>query len=375
MSGIYIHFPFCLKKCYYCDFYTVIGTENKEKYIRSLQNEIKIRKNYLNFDGIDTIYLGGGTPGLLTRHEINAIFNEIIKFHTLTKTAEITIELNPEDVTNRYVDGLRETNVNRISLGIQSFFDDDLKLMNRRHNTEKTEEAIRLLKSGGYKNISGDLIYGLPNTTLRKWKENLKLFFDRGLVHLSAYHITYEAGTVFHKFIKTGKLKELDEELSREMFEVLIEIAEKNGFVHYETSNFGKEGFFSMHNLSYWQQKHYMGLGTSAHSFDGTSRQFNISNIKDYMNAVAQGEVFFEKEILSEKDRYNDYLITSLRTLWGTDTKYIKEHIGAKFYEYLSDKISLQIREGFIRKEKENMVLTKKGKFIENTIIESLFYI
>jgi oxygen-independent coproporphyrinogen-3 oxidase len=374
MSGIYFHFPFCLKKCRYCDFYTVIGTEIKEAYIHALIKEIKIRKNYLNGDRIGTIYFGGGTPGLMNAREINSVLDETAKQYTFENDVEISIELNPDDVDRAYVEELKKTPVNRISLGIQSFFDDDLKLMNRRHSTKQSSEAISFLQDAGYVNISGDLIYGLPGMTLAKWNQNLDLFFNTGLVHLSAYHLTYEPKTVFYKYLQTGKLKELDEETSLLMFNSLIEKAERNKMIWYETSNFGKEGYFSKHNSGYWQQKKYLGLGPSAHSFDGESRQFNPGDLKGYIEAMNAEAPFFEREILSKADRYNDYILTSLRTVWGADLRYINEHMGPSFYDFIIRNLKPQIENGYLTREDERIYLTRKGKFIENTIIEKLFY-
>jgi oxygen-independent coproporphyrinogen-3 oxidase len=375
MSGIYLHFPFCLKKCFYCDFYTSLKIDNKEAYLNALKKEIKIRKNYLNNDSIETIYFGGGTPGLMNPKEIDTIIKEIENCHTVKAEAEITVELNPDDVNEQYVKELRQTKINRISLGIQSFFDDDLKTMNRRHDANQSIHAVNLLKKAGYENISGDLIYGLPNMTLQKWTKNLDIFFDLNLVHLSAYHLTYEKKTVFYKYLQTGKFKEIDEELSRAMFETLSENAENNQFIHYETSNLGKEGFFSKHNTAYWQQKKYLGLGTSSHSFDKDSRQYNINNFETYIKALNKNETFFEKEVLSIKDKYNDYLITSLRTIWGIDLNVIKENYGIFFYEYLINHINVQIENKFMIKENNSIYLTQKAKFIEDTIIEKLICI
>jgi len=308
MSGVYIHIPFCAKKCYYCDFYTSLSIIYKEKYINAIIKELKLRQNYIENREIETIYFG-----------------EISKVFIIKKDSEITLEVNPDDINEQYADKLKITDINRISIGLQSFFDEDLKLMNRRHSGKENYKAIQVLKNYGLTNISGDLIYGLPGTNSEHWKKNLSEFFSLKIPHLSAYHLTYEPNTVFSNFIKRGKI-----------FELLISEAKKHDFIHYETSNFAKKGFFSKHNTGYWKQKPYLGLGVSAHSYNLKSRQYNISNLKEYIKKVGEEERFFEKEELSETDKYNDYIITTLRTIWGTDLNYIKEHFKKEHYLFIA---------------------------------------
>ncbi|NPA45470.1 MAG: radical SAM family heme chaperone HemW [Chlorobi bacterium] len=374
MSGIYIHIPFCAKKCFYCDFYTTISTKYKNEYVKALIKELKQRQNYIEKKEIETIYFGGGTPSLLNPIEIQNIIDEISKIYNITNNAEITIEVNPDDINLKYVNELKDTEINRISIGLQSFFNEDLKLMNRRHTSSENINAVKLLQDKGYTNISGDLIYGLPNMTIENWQKNLISFFDLGVPHLSAYHLTYEPNTVFSKFLKKGKIKEIPEENSLKQFELLISEAKKNNFIHYETSNFAKEGFFSRHNSAYWKQKHYLGLGASAHSYNGKSRQFNIANIKEYIKRVEEGSGYFEKEELSITDKYNDYIITSLRTIWGLDLNFIKDSFGQKYYQHIINKSKLLLQQENLYFENKKLKISKKGKFIEDSVLLELFY-
>ena len=375
MSGIYIHIPFCAKKCYYCDFFMSLSLKYKDDYLKALKQELKLRKNYLQNQSVETIYFGGGTPSLLNEKELNALFEEIYKDFNVSENPEITLEANPDDLSTEYLKNLRKTPVNRLSIGIQSFFDDDLKMMNRRHSAKESLFAVKNAQNVGFENISGDLIYGLPEMTTKKWEYNLQEFFKLKIPHLSAYHLTYEPNTVFFKYLKTKRIHEITETESLKQFELLKQLAKAHNFIHYETSNFAKEGFFSKHNTAYWQQKHYLGIGASAHSYDGKSRQFNIKNLKEYITRVGETGAYFEKEILSDADTYNDYIITTLRTVWGTDVSYVSEKIGNRFAEFLTNKAKTQIHNGNLVLKDNVLYLSEKGKFIENTILENLFYL
>ncbi len=374
MSGVYIHIPFCGKKCFYCDFYTTLSIKYKEEYINTLIKELKLRQNYIEKKELKTIYFGGGTPTLLKPSELQYIIDEVSNIFTIKKNAEITIEANPDDINEQYVKQLQHTVINRISIGLQSFFDEDLKLMNRRHTSNENIYAIQLLQSKGYINISGDLIYGLPKMNIDHWQKNLSEFFALNIPHLSAYHLTYEPNTVFSKFLKKGKIKEIPEDDSLIQFELLLSEAKKHNFIHYETSNFAKKGYFSQHNSAYWQQKKYLGLGVSAHSYNGNSRQSNISNIKEYMKRVGEGSNYFVKEELSITDKYNDYIITSLRTIWGVDLKFIKNNIGTQYYKFIETKSKELILKKLLIKENEILKISPKGKFIEDNILMDLFF-
>ncbi|MCF6367027.1 MAG: radical SAM family heme chaperone HemW [Bacteroidales bacterium] len=375
MSGVYIHIPFCAKKCYYCDFYTSLSIIHKEKYIQAIVKELKLRQNYTESRKIETIYFGGGTPSLLKPSEIQHIIDEILKIFQIKKYAEITLEVNPDDINEQYVSKLKTTKINRISIGLQSFFDKDLKLMNRRHSVKENYKAIQILKNKGYTNISGDLIYGLPDMNTEHWKKNLSEFFKLEIPHLSAYHLTYEPNTVFSNFLKKGKIKEIKEEESVIQFELLISEAKKHNFIHYETSNFAKEGFFSKHNTSYWQQKSYLGLGASAHSYNLKSRQYNVSNLKEYIKRVGEGKDFFTKEELSTSDKYNDYIITTLRTIFGTDLSYIEENFGKKHYLFIKKQTEKLLEQKLLVTDNNKIKTSKKGKFVEDMILEKLFFV
>jgi len=374
MSGVYIHIPFCAKKCFYCDFYTTLSIKHKDEYIKTLIKELNQRQNYIEKKEIKTIYFGGGTPTLIKPSKLQNIIDEISKIYKINKDAEITIEANPDDINLQYVQELKKTKINRISIGLQSFFDEDLKLMNRRHSAIENITAVHLLQDSGFTNISGDLIYGLPNMTIDNWQKNLSDFFALNIPHLSAYHLTYEPNTVFSKFLKKGKIKEIPEDNSIKQFELLISQATKNKFIHYETSNFAKKGCFSKHNSAYWQQKQYIGLGASAHSYNRNSRQYNISNIKEYMKKVGEGSKYFEKEELSKTDKYNDYIITTLRTIWGVNLIFVKNNFGDEYLNFIEKKSKALIEKGLLIKEKQTLKITQKGKFIEDNILLDLFF-
>ncbi|MCF6185022.1 MAG: radical SAM family heme chaperone HemW [Bacteroidales bacterium] len=352
-----------------------VSLQYKEEYLQTLKKELELRKNYLQNKPVETIYLGGGTPSLLTEKEINEIFEKIYKTYKITEKPEITTEANPDDLSNSYLKALKCTPINRLSIGIQSFFDDDLQIMNRRHTAEQSISAIKKVQDLGFSNISGDLIYGLPGMSSEKWRKNLNYFFELKIPHLSAYHLTYEPNTVFLKKLNSGKIKEIPEEESLNQFKILQKEAKKKNFIQYETSNFGEKGFFSKHNTSYWQQKHYLGIGASAHSYNGNSRQFNIKNIKEYIKRIRENSNYFEKEILSAKDKYNDYIITQLRTMWGVDINFVKKNTGEKFAEFLINKAQKHLKNGNLTEKQNVLYITEKGKFIEDFIIEDLFYL
>jgi len=375
MSGIYVHIPFCLKKCSYCDFYTVTTIKQKTEYINSLLKELKQRQNYIIKKEVETIYFGGGTPSTLNYKEIQLILNEIKSLFSLTNDAEITLEANPDDLTEEYVNNLKKTDINRLSIGFQSFFDSDLKQMNRRHNASDIYESIKFLKNAGFNNISGDLIYGLPGLTIENWEYNLNEFFKLEIPHLSAYHLTYEPKSVFGNLLKRGKLKEITEEESLEQFKLLKKLAEIHGYIHYETSNFAKKGFFSRHNTAYWQEKPYIGIGVSAHSYNLISRQFNVSNMKQYMKGVSEDCDYYTKEILSLSEQYNDYIITTLRTIWGTDLEKIKYNFGQTYYEYILKQSKKFVLDKYLIIDSNMLKTSAKGKFIEDYILEKLIYI
>ncbi|MBK7625950.1 MAG: radical SAM family heme chaperone HemW [Bacteroidales bacterium] len=369
MAGIYIHIPFCKKLCFYCDFYHVITPENNSHFIEALLKEATYRKEYTGEDPISTIYLGGGTPSVFSVKDIGQIINHLRKLFRIEDGCEVTIELNPDDVNPDYLKGIKDTGINRISLGVQSWRDKDLKMLNRRHDSAQAAAALRDIFSEGFENVTIDLIYGIPGMSISEWESNLDMTFSFGIKHLSAYHLTIETGTVFGKMKEKGLLTEIEEDESTALFNILIEKAEAAGFIHYEISNFGKPGYFSKHNSNYWKQVNYLGLGPSAHSFNGYSRQWNVSDLKGYIKAINSGKPFFESEELDTKARFNEYIMTSLRTMWGIDLDYVEKMFEKEGYDYVVNLSGKYKAYGLMRQDKKNLVLTNQGKMISDNII------
>ena len=369
MAGIYIHIPFCKKLCFYCDFYHVITPGDNSVFIEALEKEASLRKDYLGSELVTTMYLGGGTPSVFSISDLSAVLNQINKQFRVEENVELTIELNPDDVNPVYLKGLRKLGINRISLGIQSWRDSDLKMLNRRHDSALAATALKDIFNAGFENVTIDLIYGIPGMNSREWASNLDLSFSFDITHLSAYHLTIEKGTVFGKMLEKGLIAEIDEEESASLFNILIEKAEAAGFIHYEISNFGKPGYFSNHNSNYWKQVNYLGLGPSAHSFNGYSRQWNISDLKGYIKAINSGEPYYESEELDTKARFNEYIMTSLRTMWGIDLEYIEKTFEKEGYDYVVN-LSAKFRDyGLMKQDKKNLVLTNQGKMISDNVI------
>ncbi|SDW50400.1 oxygen-independent coproporphyrinogen-3 oxidase [Lutibacter oricola] len=373
MAGIYIHIPFCKQACYYCDFHFSTSLKYKNEVLKGIEKELVLRKNEIGSTKIETIYFGGGTPSLLSLSELNSIFEVIYKNFSVVASAEITLEANPDDLSSEKIKELAKSPVNRLSIGIQSFFDDDLKFMNRAHNASESkkclEEALKY-----FDNITIDLIYGVPNMTSEKWKSNLQQAFDFGVPHISSYALTVEEKTALHNFIKKGKVPGVDEGVALEHFNMLVQETEKKGFVQYEISNFGKPNYFSKHNTSYWLGKPYLGVGPSAHSFNGTQRAWNISNNIKYVNALKENKLPLEIESLSENEQFNELVMTGLRTIWGVDLLKVKEHFDTSYFTYLSENSKSFIEQGLLEINAENcLVTTKKGKFLADGIASDLF--
>lgn len=375
MAGIYIHIPFCRQKCYYCDFYKTVNTSNKERFISALKNEIRLHKNYLDKEIINTIYFGGGTPSTLTGVELDEILTYLQTFFRINPAAEITFEANPDDLDNDYLSLLFKTGINRLSIGIQSFQDEHLKKMNRRHNANEGLKSVENAYKTGFKNISVDLIYGLPDLTARQWKESLRNISILNINHLSAYHLTYHEGTPFYTWLKKGTLKELNETESIKQFNLLLEWAEDSGYEQYEISNFARNKMYSQHNSSYWTGEKYLGLGPSAHSYNRDSRQWNISHLESYMRAIETDSVFYEKEKLSETDKFNEYILTRLRTKWGVSlqaiTKYFGEEKAASFF----NNIQKFIDSGKIVRDNTAFKISREGQFVSDDIMSDLIII
>ena len=369
MAGIYIHIPYCKKLCFYCDFYHIVSQDDNAAFIDALLKETFLKKDYLGGETVSTIYLGGGTPSVFTVKELESILNQIYLNYNVTADCEITIELNPDDIRPEYLAGLKNLKINRISLGIQSWRDSDLKMLNRRHDSSQAEYALKEILETGFENVTIDLIYGIPGMSLKEWESNLDFSFSFGIKHLSAYHLTFEKGTVFGKMLEQGTISEIDENESAAQFNLLIQKAESAGFIHYEISNFGKPGYFSIHNSNYWKQVKYLGLGPSAHSFNGYSRQWNVRNLKGYIKAVNSGKQYFESEELDTRTRFNEYMMTSLRTMWGIDLEYVEKMFEKEGYDYVMNLSGKFKNYGLMKQEKNSLILTNQGKLISDNII------
>jgi len=381
MSGIYIHIPFCKQACFYCDFHFSTSLKKKDELLQSLVKELEIRKSELQNQSIETIYFGGGTPSLLSNEELKLLIDAVYKNYQIVENPEITLEANPDDLSKDRIIQLSKSPINRLSIGIQSFFEDDLKSMNRAHNATEAKECLEEARHY-FDNITIDLIYGIPNMSLDKWNQNLQIAFDFGVNHISSYALTVEPKTALDSFIKKGIYPPIDEELALEHFNHLITETEKHGFVQYEISNFGKPDYFSKHNTSYWQGKSYLGIGPSAHSFNN-QRSWNVSNNTKYITSIQQNELPSTVETLSKKDRFNEYIMTGLRTIWGVSLKKIEKDFGLEFKEHL-----LTASKEFVNQQLlvvtssdcdsnciEKLQATQKGKFLIDGISSSLFLI
>lgn len=375
MAGIYIHIPFCKKKCHYCDFYKTLDTGRAEEFIAGMGKEIILQKDYLEKRKLETIYIGGGTPTVLTAIQVRKILEKIYDVLDVTENVEITIEANPDDIQKLYVRDLKKAGINRISLGIQSWNDKILKQLNRRHSAKEAEEALNYIIAAGIENISADLIYGIPGLTARQWAEDLHKTLAFNIKHLSAYHLTIEPNTVFGKMKEAGELQEIPEEESENQFNILTEICKKYGYIQYEISNFCKDGYFSVHNTNYWRQQPYLGLGPSAHSYNRETRQWNVSDLSEYLRSIENNEIPFTREILTTKDLYNEYVMTSLRTMWGVDLDFIEDNINKESRDYLNNLATRFVRYGMITRNGNQLVLTDQGKMISDNIISELMMV
>ena len=375
MAGIYIHIPFCRQKCYYCDFYKTVNTTLTEKFLSALKTEIVQRKNYFGNEIVETIYFGGGTPSVLTKTEISAIIGVLHQHFNIAVNVEITFEANPDDLSVEYLKDIFSTGIRRLSIGIQSFQDEYLQKMNRRHDTNQSITAVENAAKTGFNDISVDLIYGLPGLTINQWKADLEQVFSLPVQHLSAYHLTYHKGTPFYTWLKKGTLKALKETESIKQFEILIKMAKEKGFEQYEISNFAKEGRYSKHNSSYWKGIKYLGLGPSAHSFNSVSRSWNISHIDTYIKALEFGLPYFEEEILSENNKYNEYILTRIRTIWGVSIYELEEFFGTEKSNYFRINIEKYVNSGLVKLNNGIYNLTEKGMFVSDEIMSNLMFI
>ena len=375
MAGIYIHIPFCKRRCIYCDFFSTTQSEKKAEYVHALVRELEMRKDYLGNEEIETIYLGGGTPSQLSQEELEEIFTYIYKVYKVTLDAEITLEANPDDLTPEYVSMLRNLPINRISMGIQTFQEETLKLLHRRHTAQQAIEAFKRCREAGFKNISIDLMYGLPGETLETWKQNLQQAIDLHPEHISAYHLIYEEDTALWKLREEHQVEEADEDLSLTLFCTLIDELTRAGYQHYEISNFCLPGLHSRHNSSYWTGKKYLGCGPSAHSFNGVSRQWNVASLSAYIDGIRQRKPDFEVEELDLYTRYNDFVLTSIRTCWGMSLFYLRSMYGEELYRYCLRMAKPHLEQGVLEISEDILKLTRKGIFISDGIMSDLMWV
>ncbi len=375
MAGIYVHIPFCLQKCYYCDFYKTVNISFKQRFIKAIHTEIIQRADYLASEKIETVYFGGGTPSVLNLDELNQILGFLYQNFNISENAEITFEANPDDLTPEYLKQIYSTGINRLSIGIQSFQDEFLKKMNRRHNAVQAIKAVENAARCGFRDISADLIYGLPGLTLKTWQADLEMVFKLPVQHLSAYHLTYHKGTPFHTWLKKGTLKAPDENESVLQFRLLIQTAKENNFEHYEISNFARDGKYSKHNSSYWKGIKYLGLGPSAHSFNGNARRWNVSHIESYIKSLESDQPFWEEEILTGNNKYNEYILTRIRTKWGVSTQEITNEFGLEKTTYFQQNIEKYISTGLVNQNAGIYTLTEKGIFVSDEIMANLMFI
>jgi len=373
MAGIYLHIPFCKQACYYCDFHFSTSLKYKSELIEALVKEIQLQKHYLGGETIDTIYFGGGTPSLLTEGEISLLLNTITNLHSVAADAEITLEANPDDLDKAKLQALGQTPVNRFSIGIQSFFDEDLQWMNRAHRASEGESSVKRAQDMGFENITVDLIYGYPLLTDQKWKFNTDKVFELEVSHVSAYSMTVEPRTALASFIKQKKQPAMNDEQSAAQFTYLMDAMQTKGFEHYEISNFCKPGFYSRHNSNYWRGVKYLGLGPSAHSYNGETRQWNIANNTKYMQGLDTGKIPAETEVLSDIDKLNEYIMTSLRTAWGLDLDKLN-HIASSSADELQKIAVLFFDKDWLSQQNNIITLTQTGKLYADHIAAELFF-
>ncbi len=384
MSGIYIHIPFCKQACHYCDFHFSTSLKNKDAMLDTILKEIELRKEYLTktdneaslvgvpTNKINTIYFGGGTPSLLSSDEINRIIDHLSKHSQIDLDAEITLEANPDNLDKQFIKSLKQTPVNRLSIGIQSFYDEDLKLMNRAHNAEMALNCVPDAAHAGFKEITIDLIYALPNLSHERWIHNLKTAFTLPINHLSCYCLTIEPRTTLADMIKKNIVTIPDDEYAAKQFQLLVELSTNAGFEQYEISNFCRDGKYSKHNSNYWKGETYLGIGPSAHSYNGTSRQWNVANNPEYIKNMNEEIISFTKEELTPDQHYNEYILTSLRTKWGIDLSKLQNH-GERYINFFMDHIAQKLKEQMVQQSENVYTLTQKGKLFADKIAADLF--
>ncbi len=394
-AGLYIHIPFCKQACHYCDFHFSTSLKKRDGIVKALAKEIEMRKDEFQNTTVETIYFGGGTPSVLTIAELRFLIDTVYKNYTVSEAPEITLEANPDDLLIRSssmadtikVDAsedLAETNqkslfqlyrdigINRLSIGVQSFFEEDLKLMNRAHNSA---EAMACLKEATqyFDNISFDLMYGTPGLTNERWVQGIEMALGLDIPHISSYVMTVEPKTALKHFIEKGIVQDVDDDLAQEQFHILVEMLEARGYVHYELSSFAKDGLFSRNNTAYWQGKSYLGIGPSAHSFNGTQRSWNINNNTKYIKAIENGNLPKETETLTTTDAYNEYMMTGLRTMWGVSFEKVETDFGLQYKNYLLEQAQPLIKEHLLYIDDDKLLVAKTSKFLSDGIASQLF--
>lgn len=374
MSGIYLHIPFCKKACHYCNFHFMTSLRLKDEMVNALCKELEMRKEYLEDKHLASIYFGGGTPSILEKNDFEKIFETLSRYYKWDNQAEITIEANPDDLNKAKTMFLRQLGVNRLSIGIQSFIDTDLEWMNRAHRTEESIAAILNAQEVGINNLTIDLIYGSPYTTHEMWQQNVDMAIDMGIQHISAYCLTVEEKTALHHMIQKGRFLPLNADHANQQFEHLVQTLTNHGFQHYEISNFAKPGYIAIHNTNYWKGEKYLGIGPSAHSYDGKTRSWNIANNKKYIDAILEGNLPMEIEFLTPSMRYNEYIMTGLRTQWGVHLEKISA-ISPEYVHFFKKQIQQPMADNFVVIENDHYILTNAGKYFADRIAMDLFVV
>ena len=374
MAGLYIHIPFCKKACHYCNFHFSTSDKNRQAVLKSICLELEMRAQELQSMPVESIYFGGGTPSMLNDDELGAIFQVIEANYHVLPYAEITLEANPDDLSLKKITQLAVTPINRLSIGVQSFFEADLKLMNRAHTAKESLESLKIAQTY-FDNITIDLLYGMPQMSNVRWEENLQIAFDLKLNHLSCYALTVEPKTALAHFIKTAQHPPLNDAVAAQHFQTLVTATANAGFTHYEVCSFGKPGYFSKHNRSYWLGKPYLGVGPSAHSFDGKKRSWNVSNNKQYINTIAKNELPLTSELLTPENRFNEYIMTGLRTIWGVSLKRIEEEFGLGVQTSLLNNAHSYLASETLKIENDYLKMTPKGQFLSDGIASDLFIV
>lgn len=374
MAGIYIHIPYCKQKCSYCDFHFSTNLQSKSLLIKAINKELEMRKDEIN-QPLETIYFGGGTPSILSENELESIFNTISKNYSTSQIKEITLEANPDDLTKEKLAFLKSTPINRLSIGVQSFFEEDLRLMNRAHNALEAEKSIKIAQDFGFDNITIDLIYGSTTTTDDMWRKNLQKAIELEVPHISSYALTVEEKTVLDHQIKKGETKPIDDNRQNDQFQILVDTLTNNNFIQYEISNFGKENYFSYHNSNYWKGVPYIGIGPSAHSYNGKQRAWNIANNSKYIQSIQQNIFPHEIEVLNELEQFNEMIMIGLRTIYGIDLNRLNSEFSPKLIQYFNQEIEKLLQENLIEKQANKIILKPEAKFFADGIASRLFYV